>query len=283
MSAEILVVDDEADIRELVGGILQDEGYVVRTAGNSADTLAAVRARAPRLVVLDVWLKGSELDGLGILSILKEMDPFLPVVVISGHGTVETAVEAIRRGAYDYLEKPFKSEKLIVTVQRALENAALKRENSRLMARSASSHELVGCSSAMAQLANSVDKVAATNSRIMISGPPGSGKDLVARLIHDRSQRASGPFVVINTASLDPERIEAELFGEETGNGKAPKIGLFEQAHAGTVLLDEISDMPLAVQSRILRVLVDQRFKRRNGQDRCHCLRRQRGQVWVGP
>jgi two-component system nitrogen regulation response regulator NtrX len=195
------------------------------------------------------------------------MDPFLPVVVISGHGTVETAVEAIRRGAYDYLEKPFKSEKLIVTVQRALENAALKRENSRLMARSASSHELVGRSSAMAQLANSVDKVAATNSRIMISGPPGSGKDLVARLIHDRSQRASGPFVVINTASLDPERIEAELFGEETGNGKAPKIGLFEQAHAGTVLLDEISDMPLAVQSRILRVLVDQRFKRRNGQD----------------
>ena len=139
MSAEILVVDDEADIRELVGGILQDEGYVVRTAGNSADTLAAVRARAPRLVVLDVWLKGSELDGLGILSILKEMDPFLPVVVISGHGTVETAVEAIRRGAYDYLEKPFKSEKLIVTVQRALENAALKRANSRLMARSASS------------------------------------------------------------------------------------------------------------------------------------------------
>ncbi|MFZ4685407.1 MAG: sigma-54-dependent transcriptional regulator, partial [Hyphomonadaceae bacterium] len=202
MSAEILVVDDEADIRELVGGILQDEGYIVRTAGNSADTLAAVRTRAPRLVVLDVWLKGSELDGLGILSILKEMDPFLPVVVISGHGTVETAVEAIRRGAYDYLEKPFKSEKLIVTVQRALENAALKRENSRLMARSASSHELVGRSSVMAQLANSVDKVAATNSRIMISGPPGSGKDLVARLIHDRSQRASGPFVVINTASL---------------------------------------------------------------------------------
>ena len=182
MTTEILVVDDEADIRELVGGILQDEGFVVRTAGNSADTLAAVRARAPRLVVLDVWLKGSELDGLGILSILKEMDPFLPVVVISGHGTVETAVEAIRRGAYDYLEKPFKAEKLIVTVQRALENAALKRENSHLKARSASSHELVGKSSAMAQLTNSVDKVAPTNSRIMISGPPGSGKDLVARL-----------------------------------------------------------------------------------------------------
>ncbi len=251
MTTEILVVDDEADIRELVGGILQDEGFIVRTAGNSSDTLAAVRTRAPRLVVLDVWLKGSELDGLGILSILKEMDPFLPVVVISGHGTMETAVEA----------------KLIVTIQRALENAELKRENSRLRARSASSHELVGKSSVMAQLSSSIDKVAPTNSRIMISGPPGSGKDLVARLIHERSLRATGPFVVVNAATIDPERVESEMFGEEFGNGKAPKIGLFEQAHAGTLLLDEISDMPLAAQSRILRVLVDQRFRRRNGAD----------------
>lgn len=267
MAAEILVVDDEADIRELVGGILQDEGFAVRTAGNSTDALAAVRARAPRLVVLDVWLKGSELDGLGILSILKEMDPFLPVVVISGHGTVETAVEAIRRGAYDYLEKPFKAEKLIVTVQRALENAQLKRENSRLRARSASSHEVVGRSGIMAQLTSSIDKVSPTNSRIMISGPPGSGKDLVARLIHEQSARATGPFVVVNAAAIDPERVESELFGEEFGDGKAPKIGLFEQAHAGTLLLDEISDMPLVAQSRILRVLVDQRFRRRNGRD----------------
>jgi two-component system nitrogen regulation response regulator NtrX len=267
MAAEILVVDDEADIRELVGGILQDEGFVVRTAGNSTDALAAVRTRAPRLVVLDVWLKGSELDGLGILSMLKEMDPFLPVVVISGHGTVETAVEAIRRGAYDYLEKPFKAEKLIVTVQRALENAALKRENSRLRARSASSHELVGRSGMLAQLVGSIEKVAPTNSRIMISGPPGSGKDLVARLIHERSGRASGPFIVVNAAAIDPERVESELFGEEFGDGKAPEVGLFEQAHGGTLLLDEISDMPLAAQSRILRVLVDQRFKRRNGRD----------------
>ncbi len=267
MAAEILVVDDEADIRELVGGILQDEGFAVRTAGNSTDALAAVRARAPRLVVLDVWLKGSELDGLGILSILKEMDPFLPVVVISGHGTVETAVEAIRRGAYDYLEKPFKAEKLIVTIQRAMENAQLKRENSRLRARSASSHEVVGRSGIMAQLTGSIDKVAPTNSRIMISGPPGSGKDLVARLIHEQSSRASGPFVVVNAAAIDPERVESELFGEEFGDGKAPKIGLFEQAHAGTLLLDEISDMPLVAQSRILRVLVDQRFRRRNGRD----------------
>jgi two-component system nitrogen regulation response regulator NtrX len=267
MAAEILVVDDEADIRELVGGILQDEGFAVRTAGNSTDALAAVRARAPRLVVLDVWLKGSELDGLGILTMLKEMDPFLPVVVISGHGTVETAVEAIRRGAYDYLEKPFKAEKLIVTIQRAMENAALKRENSRLRARSASSHEMVGRSGILAQLTGSIDKVSPTNSRIMISGPPGSGKDLVARLIHEQSSRATGPFIVVNAAAIDPDRVESELFGEEFGDGKAPKIGLFEQAHAGTLLLDEISDMPLVAQSRILRVLVDQRFRRRNGQD----------------
>ena len=267
MAAEILVVDDEADIRELVGGILQDEGFLVRTAANSADALAAVRTRAPRLVVLDVWLKGSELDGLGILSVLKEMDPLLPVVVISGHGTVETAVEAIRRGAYDYLEKPFKAEKLLVTIQRALENAALKRENSALRTRSASSHELVGRSSAMIQLTGSIDKVAATNSRILISGPPGSGKDLVARLLHERSSRAAGPFVVVNAASLDLERLDVELFGEEQGEGKALKIGLFEQAHGGTLLLDEISDLPLTAQSRILRVLVDQRFRRRNGRD----------------
>ncbi len=267
MAAEILVVDDELDIRELVGGILQDEGFTVRTAGNSADALAAMRTRAPRLVVLDVWLKGSDLDGLEILSILKEMDPLLPVVVISGHGTVETAVTAIRRGAYDYLEKPFKAEKLIVTIQRALENAQLKRENSHLRARSALSNDVVGRSSIMAQLVGSLEKVAPTNSRILISGPPGSGKELVARLIHERSNRAGSPFVVVSGATMDPERVETELFGEETGDGKAPKIGLFEQAHTGTLLLDEISDMPLAVQSRILRVLVDQRFRRRNGRD----------------
>jgi two-component system nitrogen regulation response regulator NtrX len=267
MSAEILVVDDEADIRDLVGGILQDEGFVVKTAGNSADALAAVRNRAPRLVVLDVWLKGSEIDGLEILSMLKEMDPLLPVVVISGHGTVETAVTAIRRGAFDYLEKPFQAEKLIVTVQRALENAALKRENSSLRARVASSSELIGRSSTMAQLAGSIDKVAPTNSRILVSGPPGAGKELVSRLIHERSARANGPFIVVSAASMEPERVEVELFGEESPDGRAPKIGLFEQAHMGTLLLDEISDMPLAAQSRILRVLVDQRFRRRNGRD----------------
>ncbi len=267
MTAEILVVDDEADIRDLVGGILQDEGYVVRTAANSTDALAAVRARAPRLVLLDVWLKGSDLDGLEILSILKEMDPLLPVVVISGHGTVETAVTAIRRGAFDYIEKPFQADKLLVTIQRALENAALKRENTALRTRAGASSELIGRSSAMAQLLSAIDKVATTNSRVLVSGPPGSGKELVARIIHERSNRAPAPFVVVNAATMEPDRVENELFGEETSDGRAPKIGLFEQAHGGTLLLDEISDMPMGAQSKILRALVDQRFRRLNGRD----------------
>jgi two-component system, NtrC family, nitrogen regulation response regulator NtrX len=266
MTAEILVVDDEADIRELVGGILEDEGFVVRTAANSSDTLAAVRVRAPRLVILDVWLKGSELDGLEILSVLKEMDPFLPVIVISGHGTVETAVTAIQRGAYDYIEKPFQADKLLVTVHRAMENAALKRENSDLKVRSANSAALVGASAAMSQLHVSIDRVAPTNSRVLISGPPGSGKELIARTIHERSQRASGPFIVVSAANMDPDSVDVELFGEEI-EGRAPRLGRFEQAHGGTLLLDEISDMPPAAQSKILRVLVDQRFRRRNGRD----------------
>lgn len=267
MPTEILVVDDEQDIRDLVGGILEDEGFAVRTAGNSADAINAVRTRAPKLVVLDVWLKGSELDGLAILSILKTMDPLLPVVVISGHGTVETAVTAIRRGAYDFIEKPFQAEKLIVTIQRALEHAELKRENSQLRQRSSNSTELVGKSSTMQQLSSSIDKVAPTNSRILISGPPGSGKELVARLIHERSGRAKGPFIIVSSANMEPERVEAELFGEEGADGRAIKIGLFERAHGGTLLLDEIADMPPAAQSKILRVLVDQRFRRLNGRD----------------
>jgi two-component system nitrogen regulation response regulator NtrX len=266
MPAEILVVDDEADIRELVGGILQDEGYAVRTAGNSTDALNAVRVRAPKLVVLDIWLKGSELDGLEILKIIKDMDPLLPVIVISGHGTVETAVAAIRLGAYDFLEKPFQAEKLVLTVQRALENASLKRENSALRTRSGSFTDMVGRSAAIVQLVSSIEKVAPTNSRVLVSGPPGSGKELTARLIHERSQRAGGPFVVVSSANMHPDNAETELFGEEI-EGRAPKIGLLEQAHGGTLVLDEISDMPMSTQSKILRVLVDQRFKRKNGAD----------------
>lgn len=265
MSADILVVDDEADIRDLVAGILQDDGYFVRTAKDSDETLDVLRSRRPALVILDVWLQGSKVDGLELLSMLKEADPELPVIVISGHGTIETAVGAIRLGAYDFIEKPFNADRLLIVVKRAIENARLKRENASLRMRAATSEELIGSSSIMAQLRNSVDRIAQTNSRVLITGPSGAGKELVARLLHDRSPRVAGPFVAINAASISPERMESELFGEEGPDGRPQKIGVFEHAHQGTLLLDEIGDMPPETQSKILRVLVEQRFKRVGG------------------
>jgi two-component system nitrogen regulation response regulator NtrX len=265
MAADILVIDDEADIRELVSGILEDEGHQVRTARDSDEVLDALRQRAPNLVVLDVWLQGSRIDGLDLLSVLKGADPDLPVIVISGHGTIETAVAAIRQGAYDFVEKPFTADRLLVVVQRALETAKLKRENAALRARTAASFDLVGTSQAMSQVRSMIDKIAQTNSRVLISGPAGCGKELVARLIHDRSPRAGAAFVAINAASIAPERMESEIFGEEGPDGRPRKIGVFEQAHAGTLLLDEIGDMPMATQSKLLRVLIDQRFQRLGG------------------
>ncbi|ACT59348.1 nitrogen assimilation response regulator NtrX [Hirschia baltica] len=265
MAFEILVVDDETDIRELVGGILEDEGYKVRTAADAKQSMDAVRERAPNLVLLDVWLKGSEFDGLEILSMLKELDPNMPIIIMSGHGTVETAVTAIRNGAYDYLEKPFNSDKLLVLVQRALEAAQLRRENTRLKSQTAISDQLIGDSQATQQLRAAIAKVSPANSRVLISGPPGVGKELVARMIHANSSRNDGPFVVVNAATIAPERMEMELFGEEDQTGRPRKIGLFEQAHNGTLLLDEVADMPAGTQSKILRVLIDQRFKRENG------------------
>lgn len=265
MSSDILVIDDEADIRELIAGILEDEGHQVRAARDADEALEALRRRKPALVILDVWLQGSRLDGLELLATLKEIDPDMPVVVISGHGTIETAVTAIRRGAYDFIEKPFTADRLLVVVGRANETARLKRENAALRARSAASSELTGASPVMVQLRAAIERIAPTNSRVLISGPAGSGKELVARLLHDRSQRANGPFVAINAASIAPERMESEIFGEEGADGRPRKIGVFEQAHAGTLLLDEVGDMPLETQSKLLRVLIDQRFRRLGG------------------
>jgi two-component system nitrogen regulation response regulator NtrX len=265
MSSDILVIDDEADIRELVSGILQDDGHQARTARDGDEALDAVRRRRPALAVLDIWLQGSRIDGLSLLAMLKEIDPDMPVIVISGHGTIETAVAAIRNGAYDFIEKPFNADRLLVVVSRAIETARLKRENAALRARSAASGELVGSSAIMAQLRSAIDRIAPTNSRILISGAAGSGKELIARLLHDRSPRTAGPFVAINAASIAPERMELELFGEEGPGGHPSKIGVFEQAHAGTLLLDEVGDMPLDTQNKILRVLVDQRFRRLAG------------------
>jgi two-component system nitrogen regulation response regulator NtrX len=263
--ADVLVIDDEADIRELIAGILEDDGHTVRAARDSDEALDALRRRAPSLVVLDVWLQGSRIDGLELLAMFKEIDAAMPVVVISGHGTIETAVTAIRKGAYDFVEKPFTADRLLLVVQRALEAARLKRENTALKARSAAGDELIGSSPVMAALRGAIDRVAQTNSRVLITGPAGSGKELVARLLHERSPRSYGPFVAINAASIAPERMESEIFGEEGPDGRPRKIGVFEQAHAGTLFLDEVGDMPIETQSKILRVLVDQRFRRLNG------------------
>ncbi|HRE44154.1 MAG TPA: sigma-54 dependent transcriptional regulator [Terricaulis sp.] len=265
MASDILIIDDETDIRELISGILEDDGHQVRTARDSDEAIEAVRRRTPSLVVLDVWLQGSRIDGLELLSMFKEIDPDMPVVVISGHGTIETAVSAIRKGAYDFIEKPFTADRLLLVVHRALETARLKRENVALKARSAAGDDIIGTSAIMASLRASIDRVAQTNSRVLITGPAGSGKELVARLLHERSARVDGPFVVINAASIAPDRMESEIFGEEGPDGRPRKIGVFEQAHGGTLFLDEVGDMPLETQSKILRVLVDQRFQRLGG------------------
>ena len=267
MASDILIVDDETDIRELVAGILQDEGHGARTARDSDDALAAVVARRPNLVFLDIWLQGSRLDGLQLLDALKQEHPELPIVMISGHGNIETAVSAIKRGAYDFIEKPFKADRLLLVADRALENSRLKREVKELKLHAPLTTMLVGHSPAANQLRQTVEKVAPTNSRILIIGPPGAGKELAARSIHINSARADGPFVVINAAAITPEFMEVELFGVEGGhNGSSGrKVGALEEAHGGTLFIDEIADMPRETQNKILRVLVDQTFQRVGG------------------
>jgi two-component system nitrogen regulation response regulator NtrX len=264
IASEILIVDDEEDIRDLVSGILRDEGFDTRVAGDSEGALNAVRQRRPQLVVLDIWLQGSRLDGIQVLDTLKREHPDLPVVMISGHGTIETAVASIKKGAYDFIEKPFKADRLIHVVGRALEAARLRREVDELKLKTGDETEMVGASSAISQLRQAIEKIAPTNSRVFITGPAGSGKEQVARLIHARSRRAGNAFVAINCATMDPSRIEAELFGVEATDGPR-KTGLFELAHNGTLYLDEVADMPLETQGKILRVLVDQTFTRING------------------
>ena len=264
MADDILIVDDEADIRELVAGILQDEGFGTRTARDSDDALAHVASRRPNLVFLDIWLQGSRLDGLQLLDAVKQQHPEMPVVMISGHGNIETAVAAIKQGAYDFIEKPFKADRLVLVAQRALETSRLKREVKALKQLSPS--QLVGNSPSINQLRQTSEKVAPTNSRILIVGPSGAGKELAARAIHMQSARANGPFIVINAAAIMPERMEVELFGvEKPADGEARKVGALEEAHGGTLFIDEIADMPRETQNKILRVLVDQTFQRVGG------------------
>jgi two-component system, NtrC family, nitrogen regulation response regulator NtrX len=264
MAHDILIVDDEADIRMLIAGILDDEGYKTREAGGDIQALDTVRTRRPSLVLLDIWLQGSKLDGLGILKALKKDHPDLPVVMMSGHGTIETAVKALHDGAYDFIEKPFKTDRLLMAVERALETADLRRENAELRTRGAVENQLVGQSSRLNNLRQSIEKVASSNSRVLINGPAGSGKEVAARHLHLKSKRAKGPFVVLNCATMEADKVESELFGIEA-NGAPGKVGFFEQAHNGTLLLDEIADMPQDTQGKIVRVLQEQRFQRVGG------------------
>ena len=270
MPADILIVDDEADIREGVSGILEDEGHGTRSARNSDEALEAIEARRPQLIFLDIWMQGSRLDGLQLLQVIKEQHPSLPVVMISGHGNIETAVSAIKLGAYDFIEKPFKADRLVLIADRALENSRLKRELTDLRARAGATNRVVGKSSVMNQLRQQIERVAAANSRILVTGSPGTGKELAARVIHEASNRSSGPFVAINAANIMPDSMETELFGIEGGDGRSRKIGALEEAHGGTLYIDEIGDMPRETQGKILRVLIDQNFQRVGGSTRVH-------------
>lgn len=266
MTADILIIDDESDIRSLIQGILEDEGYHTREAATDEKAYAQLAEKAPDLVVLDIWLKGSKDDGLGILEKIRKVHPYLPVLMISGHGTIETAVSAIKQGAYDFIEKPFKSDRLLLMIERALETARLRKENESLRSKAQGPSELIGDSSAMTALRQALSRVAQTNSRVLITGEPGTGKDLAARFIHRHSQRASGSFMVLNCAIMLPERLEMELFGTEDGvMGEPFREGILAQADGGTLLLDEVADMPLETQGKIVRVLQEQRFRRIGG------------------
>ncbi|WP_299864312.1 sigma-54 dependent transcriptional regulator [uncultured Roseobacter sp.] len=265
--SDILIVDDERDIRELISDILKDEGFATRLAGNSDDAMAAINAEAPALIVLDIWLKDSRMDGIDILKAVKHDNPDVPVVIISGHGNIEIAVAAIKQGAYDFIEKPFNIEQLLVVIRRAMETSRLRRENQSLRRRDVTKSDMIGTSAAFRALVGQLDKVTKSNGRVMLTGPAGCGKEVAARYIHANSNRASAPFVTVNCAGVAPERMEEVLFGRETPE-RGVEPGLLEEAHGGVIYFDEVADMPVGTQSKILRVLVDQQFQRVGGNDK---------------
>jgi two-component system, NtrC family, nitrogen regulation response regulator NtrX len=264
--SDILIVDDERDIRELISEILRDEGYTTRLAANADEAMGAINAEPPALLILDLWLKDSRMDGIGILMAVKREHPGIPVVIISGHGNIEIAVAAIKKGAYDFIEKPFNIDQLMVVIGRAMETSRLRRENTQLRRRDGGPTQMVGQSQAMKTLKAQLAKVTKSNGRVMLTGPSGCGKEMAARYIHAHSNRAEGPFVSVSCAAIEPDKMETVLFGQEGAQGVAP--GLLEQANGGIIYLDEVADMPLGTQSKILRVLVDQTFTRVGGSAR---------------
>ncbi len=264
--SDILIVDDERDIRELVADILADEGFSARKAGTAQECMHEVEISPPELLILDIWLKDSDMDGIDILKRVKSDFPNIPVVIISGHGNIEIAVAAIKQGAYDFIEKPFNIEQLLVVIKRAMETSRLRRENISLRQKDILTCDMLGESPAFRALIHQLDKVTKSNGRVMLTGPSGSGKEMAARYVHINSERSTSPFVVVNCATIEAERMESVLFGEE-GGAKAVSVGLLEQANGGTIYFDEVADMPIATQSKILRVLVDQRFTRLGGSE----------------
>ncbi|WP_372837405.1 nitrogen assimilation response regulator NtrX, partial [Puniceibacterium confluentis] len=265
--SDILIVDDERDIRELIGDILEDEGYTTRLAGNSNEAMAEINSEPPSLLILDIWLKDSKMDGIDILKSVKRDNPDVPVVIISGHGNIEIAVAAIKQGAYDFIEKPFNIDQLLVVIRRAMETSRLRRENQKLKRKETTTAEMMGDSASFRVLLGQLDKVTKSNGRVMLSGPAGAGKELAARYIHAHSARANAPFVTVNCAGVAPESMEETLFGRESAD-RGVEPGLLEQAHGGVIYFDEVADMPLGTQSKILRVLVDQQFTRVGGADK---------------
>ncbi|NOD77987.1 sigma-54 dependent transcriptional regulator [Ruegeria sp. HKCCD4332] len=265
--SDILIVDDERDIRELVSDILEDEGYSTRLAANSDECMASINSEPPGLLILDIWLKDSRMDGIDILKAVKRDNPDVPVVIISGHGNIEIAVAAIKQGAYDFIEKPFNIDQLMVVIRRAMETSRLRRENASLKRKEVNNSDMIGKSASFRAMQGQLDKVTKSNGRVMLSGPAGSGKEIAARYIHTHSNRANAPFVTVNCAGIEPERVEEVLFGRESAE-RGVEPGLLEEAHGGVVYFDEVADMPLGTQSKILRVLVDQQFQRVGGSDK---------------
>ncbi|MBK4217215.1 sigma-54-dependent Fis family transcriptional regulator [Paracoccus caeni] len=265
--SDILIVDDERDIRELIADILKDEGFETRLAANSDQAVAELNEREPDLMVLDIWLKDSRMDGIDILKQVKRNNPDVPVIIISGHGNIEIAVAAIKQGAYDFIEKPFNIDQLMVVVNRAMETSRLRRENSSLRRNGDRPGEMLGHSAAFKRLRDNLDKVAKSNGRIMLTGEPGTGKEMAARYIHAHSPRVNAPFITVPCATIEPERMEEVLFGRETVE-RGIEPGLLELAHGGVIYFDEVGDMPLGTQPKILRVLTEQQFSRAGGSDK---------------